>query len=188
MLILTAFVASWGASFFFIFSLPEDSGATPASHTHAPSISFLWYSNKIVIPEEPHWLNAPLEGLLHSLRTTALQLAISYDALWWWPHIQLIIHPRCETFSLFTHPVAEKCSLVLAVWIKLTVSVTMDRKVSKSSFSECNPKWRNPSGKYFNPKALQIAPLKTNSHFTDNTVVYMWVGWDSNKQNSLMAF
>lgn len=44
------------------------------------------------------------------------------------------------------------------------------------------------SGKYFNPKAPQIVPLKANSHLTDNTALYMWVGWDSNKQNSLMAF
>lgn len=47
---------------------------------------------------------------------------------------------------------------------------------------------RHTTGKLLKEKALQIGSLRTNSHFSDNTAEYMWEGWGSNKQNSLMAF
>lgn len=81
------------------------------------------------------------------------------------------------------------CILKVLPTNKLTALVTMDREsFQKLIFCEWTKLITNTFGNYFNPKALQIVPLKTNSHFTDNTAAYVWVGRDGNKHNSLMAF
>lgn len=87
----------------------------------------------------------------------------------------------CATSSLKLHPETVEDFLQpspsLTTRIIETVLVTMDMKVSKSSFSASEPNSSEIQvGNTSNPNALQIAPLKTNSHFTDNTATYVRVG------------